>query len=182
MNLELKDRVALVGGASQGIGYAIAHLLASEGAQVAMKLRVTYPELGVLLLSQVVERRFALEVARTHPAGFGYLLKDRVLDVATLTDAIERVASGGTVLDPEIVTHFLGRRIADDRLTTLSEREQTVLALMAEGRSNRAIARKLVLNDKTIESHIARIFTKLDLPQEPDDHRRVLAVIAWLTP
>jgi len=145
-----------------------------EGAQAAMALRATYPRLGVLLLSQVIERRFALEVARTHPAGFGYLLKDRVLDIATLTDAVERVASGGTVLDAEIVTHFLGRHIARDRL---SAREQTVLTLMAEGRSNGAIARALALNDKTVESHIARIFTKLDLPQQPDDHRGSLVMM-----
>jgi DNA-binding NarL/FixJ family response regulator len=151
-----------------------------EGAQTAMTLRAAYPKLGVLLLSQVVERRFALQLARTQPSGFGYLLKDRILDIATLTDAVERVAGGGTVLDPEIVSHFLGRQTSRDQLTALTDREQTVLALMAEGRSNGAIARALVLNDKTIESHIARIFSKLDLPQQPDDHRRVLAVLTWL--
>ncbi len=153
-----------------------------EGAQAAMTLRAEHPELGVLLLSQVVERQYALQLARAHPAGFGYLLKDRILDLATLTDALERVANGGTVLDPEVVAHFLGRQLSRDRVAALTEREQTVLALMAEGRSNRAIAHELVLNDKTVETHITRIFTKLDLPPQADGHRRVLAVLAWLAP
>lgn len=153
-----------------------------EGAQAAMTLRAQHPELGVLLLSQVLERQYALQLARAHPAGFGYLLKDRILDLATLTDALERVANGGTVLDPEVVAHFLGRQLSRDRVAALTEREQTVLALMAEGRSNRAIAHELVLNDKTVETHITRIFTKLDLPPQADGHRRVLAVLAWLAP
>lgn len=153
-----------------------------EGAQAAMTLRAQHPELGVLLLSQVLERQYALQLARAHPAGFGYLLKDRILDLATLTDALERVADGGTVLDPEVVAHFLGRQLSRDRVAALTEREQTVLALMAEGRSNRAIAHELVLNDKTVETHITRIFTKLDLPPQADGHRRVLAVLAWLAP
>ena len=140
------------------------------------------PRLGILLLSQSIESHYALELARTHPTRFGYLLKDRVLDVATLVDAVERVAGGGTVLDPDIVAHFLGRQAARDVLATLTEREREVLALMAEGRSNRAVARALVLTEKTVETHIASIFSKLGLLPEPDDHRRVLAVRAWLTP
>jgi DNA-binding NarL/FixJ family response regulator len=153
-----------------------------EGAQAALRLRQERPRLGLLLLSQAVERRFALELARTHPTGFGYLLKDRVVDVATLIDALQRIATGGTVLDPGIVAHFLGRREARDRLADLTGREREVLALMAEGRSNQAIAPMLNVTEKTIETHIASIFGKLDLRPEPDDHRRVLAVRAWMEP
>jgi DNA-binding NarL/FixJ family response regulator len=151
-----------------------------EGAESATRLRTTRPRLGILLLSQAIESRYALELARTHPTGFGYLLKDRVVDVATLVDAIERVAGGGTVLDPDIVAHFLGRRANRNRLAELTERERDVLASMAEGRSNQAIARLLGVSAKTVETHIAGIFSKLDLLPEPDDHRRVLAVRAWL--
>lgn len=151
-----------------------------EGAETATRLRATQPRLGILLLSQSIESRFALELARTHPIGFGYLLKDRVVDVGTLIDAIERVAGGGTILDPDIVAHFLGRQAARSRLADLTERERDVLGLMAEGRSNLAIARQLGVSEKTIESHIASIFSKLDLFPEADDHRRVLAVRAWM--
>jgi DNA-binding NarL/FixJ family response regulator len=151
-----------------------------EGAQAAVRLRKAHPQLGILLLSQVVENHYALELARAHPARFGYLLKDRLLDVTTLIDAVERVAEGGTVLDPDIVGHFLGRQQTQDRLSGLTGRERDVLALMAEGRSNRAVARALVLSEKTVETHIASIFGRLDLLPEPDDHRRVLAVLAWL--
>jgi len=153
-----------------------------EGAQAAIRLRAAWPDLGILLLSQSLERRYALELARAHPAGFGYLLKDRVLDVDTLIDAVERVARGGTVLDPDVVAHFLGRQGTRNRLADLTEREREVLALMAEGRSNRAVARALVLTEKTVETHIASIFAKLGLVPEPDDHRRVLAVRAWMEP
>lgn len=151
-----------------------------EGAQVAMRLRAGRPELGILLLSQSIESRYALELARTHPRAFGYLLKDRVVDVATFIDAVHRVANGGTVLDPDIVAHFLGRQAVRDRLNDLTDREREVLALMAEGRSNSAIARQLVLTEKTVETHIASILSKLELRPEPDDHRRVLAVRAWM--
>jgi DNA-binding NarL/FixJ family response regulator len=151
-----------------------------EGAEAATRLRAAWPRLGILLLSQSIESRFALELARNHPTGFGYLLKDRVVDVATLVDAVERVAAGGTVLDPDIVAHFLGRQVTRNRLAELTERERAVLALMAEGRSNRAIARALSVTEKTIETHVAAIFGKLDLFPEADDHRRVLAVRAWL--
>ena len=150
-----------------------------EGAQAAARLRADFPDLGILLLSQSLETRYAAELVSEHPERFGYLLKDRVLHVATLVDALERVAAGGTVLDPEVVRHLMGRR-SKGRLATLSEREQQVLALMAQGRSNRAISKELVLNEKTIETHISTIFTKLTLLPEPDDHRRVLAVLAWL--
>lgn len=153
-----------------------------EGAQAAVRLRNAWPAMGILLLSQSIESRYALELARDHPTSFGYLLKDRVLDVAGLLDAVTRVAAGGTVLDPEVVAHFLGRRAVHDRLVELTERERDVLALMAEGKSNAGIARQLVVNEKTVESHIASIFSKLELPPEADVHRRVLAVRAWLQP
>ena len=151
-----------------------------EGAQAATVLRQRWPGLGILLLSQAIERTYALELARSHPTRFGYLLKDRILDVGTLVDAVGRVANGGTVLDPDVVAHFLGRQATRERLSALSAREREVLSLMAEGRSNSAIARALVLTEKTVATHIASIFGKLELHQEADDNRRVLAVRAWL--
>jgi DNA-binding NarL/FixJ family response regulator len=151
-----------------------------EGAVAATRLRDRDDRLGILLLSQSLESRYAAELARAHPQGFGYLLKDRVVDVAILVDAIQRVAAGGTVLDPDVVSYLLGRRTTRDRLAALSAREREVLALMAEGRSNAAIGRRLVIDGKTVESHIGSIMTKLDLLPQSDDHRRVLAVVAWL--
>jgi DNA-binding NarL/FixJ family response regulator len=153
-----------------------------EGAEAAIRLRAKFPGLAILLLSQTLEVGRAASLVRENPRRLGYLLKDRVLDVATLVDALGSVAAGGTVLDPDVVSALLGRRDAKDRLRALSEREREVLALVAQGRSNAAIARTLVLTAKTVESHIASILTKLDLGQEPDDHRRVLAVLAWLSP
>ncbi|ONI74021.1 DNA-binding response regulator [Kribbella sp. ALI-6-A] len=151
-----------------------------EGARAAIHLRDGDASLGILLLSQSLESRYAAELARAAPRGFGYLLKDRVVDVATLVDAVTRVAAGGTVLDPEVVGYLLGRRTTRDQLGVLTERERDVLGLMAQGRSNAAICRQLVLNPKTVESHIGSILTKLELPPQGDDHRRVLAVLAWL--
>jgi DNA-binding NarL/FixJ family response regulator len=151
-----------------------------EGAEAASRLRERWPTMGRLLLSQTLESRQAATLARAHPRGFGYLLKDHVLDVATLVDALASVSSGGTVLDPDVVSALFGRQDAQDRLSELSLREREVLALVAQGRSNGAIARQLFLTAKTVESHIASILNKLDLLQEPDDHRRVLAVLAWL--
>ena len=152
-----------------------------EGAVAATRIRANHPEVGILLLSQSIESRHAFELARQHPTAFGYLLKDRVVDLTTLTRALEQIAQGGTVLDPEIVANFLTRQQARERLGALTEREQDVLRLMAEGGSNRAIARDLVLTEKTVETHIASIFGKLNLLPEPDQHRRVLAVRAWLS-
>jgi DNA-binding NarL/FixJ family response regulator len=151
-----------------------------EGADAAGRLRERWPSLGRLLLSQTLESRQAAALARAHPRGFGYLLKDHVLDVATLVEALASVSSGGTVLDPDVVSALFGRQDAQDRLDALTMREREVLSLVAQGRSNGAIARQLFLTAKTVESHIASILTKLDLLQEPDDHRRVLAVLAWL--
>jgi DNA-binding NarL/FixJ family response regulator len=151
-----------------------------EGAQAAVALRDRLPQLGILLLSQSLENRYVATLAQAHPAGFGYLLKDRVAGVSTLVDAVHHVAAGGTVLDPSVVTYLLSRNATRDRLRTLSDRERDVVALMAEGRSNAAISRQLFLNQKTVEGHIASIFGKLDLLPEPDDNRRVLAVLTWL--
>ena len=151
-----------------------------EGARAALELRQRRPELGILLLSQSLESRYVTDLARAHARGFGYLLKDRVTDVQVLLDALGTVVAGGTVLDPEVVSHLLGRNELADQLNRLSGREREVLQLMAQGLSNRAIADRLVIDVKTVETHIARIMTKLDLHQTPDEHRRVLAVLAWL--
>jgi DNA-binding NarL/FixJ family response regulator len=151
-----------------------------EGAEAAVALREERPDLGVLLLSQAVETHFASQLLERHAERFGYLLKDRVIDVTTLTDALRTIAGGGTVLDPEIVRHLMRRDAAADPLAALTERERDVLALMAEGRSNTAIADRLTVSLKTVESHIANIFSKLGLHGAQDDHRRVLAVLAAL--
>jgi DNA-binding NarL/FixJ family response regulator len=151
-----------------------------EGAEAAVVLRRRRPLMGIVLLSQTLEVRFASELARANPRGFGYLLKDRVLDVATLVDALGTVRARGTVLDPDVVSGLLARNHARSAFADLSPREREVLSLIAQGRSNGAIARQLVLNEKTVERHIAGIFTKLGLIQEPDVHRRVLAVLSFL--
>ena len=151
-----------------------------EGAEAAVALREELPDLGVLLLSQAVETHFASQLLERYAERFGYLLKDRVINVTTLTDALRTIAGGGTVLDPEIVRHLMRRDSAANPLAALTERERDVLALMAEGRSNSAIADRLTVTLKTVESHIANIFSKLGLHGEQDDHRRVLAVLAAL--
>jgi DNA-binding NarL/FixJ family response regulator len=151
-----------------------------EGAQAAEQIRSEHPEIGVLLLSQVVEARTALRLFAERAEGFGYLLKDRVVEVDDFLDAVRRVANGGTAIDPEVVAQLVGRRRPDDPLRDLTEREREVLALMAEGRSNHGIGRELFLSPKTVETHIHHIFWKLELEPATDDHRRVLAVLAFL--
>jgi DNA-binding NarL/FixJ family response regulator len=151
-----------------------------EGARAASEIRARYPEIGVLVLSQIVEAKHALALFSEQPEGFGYLLKDRVLEIDEFLESVRRVARGGTAIDPEVVAQLVGRRRVDDPLDALTAREREVLALMAEGRSNQAICRKLFLSPKTVETHVHSIFGKLRLPQEPDDHRRVLAVLAYL--
>jgi len=151
-----------------------------EGARAAVELRATYPELGILLLSQSLESRYVVDLVRAHPARFGYLLKDRVVDVEVLVDAMRTIMAGGTVLDPAVVSHLMGSSGLADQLDRLSSRERDVLELMAQGRSNAAIAADLVIDLRTVESHIARIMTKLELHPTTDEHRRVLAVLAWL--
>jgi DNA-binding NarL/FixJ family response regulator len=151
-----------------------------EGTKVAKELKADRPELGVLVLSQIVESVHALDLFSDHPQGFGYLLKDRVLAVDEFLEAVRRVAGGGTVIDPEVVGQLMGRRRERDPLEELTPREREVLGLMAEGLSNRGICERLVLSPKTIETHVNSIFMKLNLPPAPDDHRRVLAVLTFL--
>ena len=152
----------------------------NEGARAAVDLRAGHPALGILLLSQSLESRYVADLARESPHGFGYLLKDRVVDVGVLVGALKTVAAGGTVMDPDVIAHLLGRQSLAAQLERLSERERTVLELMAQGYSNAGIGERLVIETKTVESHIARIMAKLDLHQAPDEHRRVRAVLAWL--
>ena len=151
-----------------------------EGAQAAERLRAQYPELGILLLSQVVELTRALRLFQESPAGFGYLLKDRVLEIEDFVDAVRRVGRGGTAVDPAVVAQLMGRRTSHSPLHDLSAREREVLGLMAEGRSNQAICGKLFLSQKTVETHVHNIFQKLGLPPAAEDHRRVLAVLTHL--
>jgi DNA-binding NarL/FixJ family response regulator len=151
-----------------------------EGARAAVEIRAEHPDIGVLLLSQVVEARHALKLFSEHPEGFGYLLKDRVLAVDDFVQSIHRVAAGGTAIDPEVVGQLLGRRRERSPLDELTSREREVLGLMAEGRSNRGICQTLFLSPKTVEGHVHAIFGKLGIPPAPDDHRRVLAVLAYL--
>ena len=153
-----------------------------EGARAAIEIRARHPELSVLLLSQVVEARHALKLFSEQPHGFGYLLKDRVLAIDDFIQSVNRVADGGTAIDPDVVSQLLGRRRDDDPLQELTARERDVLGLMAEGRSNRGICQKLFLSPKTVESHVHSIFGKLGIAAAPDDHRRVLAVLAYLRP
>jgi DNA-binding NarL/FixJ family response regulator len=150
-----------------------------EGLRAAVALRAAHPSLAILVLSQYVQQTYATELLDVKGgAGVGYLLKDRVADVEEFVDAVVRVAGGGTVVDPEVVRQLLGRR--RDPVERLTGREREVLALMAEGRSNAAIARALVVTEAAVAKHIGSIFTKLDLPPTEDDHRRVLAVLAFL--
>ena len=151
-----------------------------EGARAAREIREVYPEMGVLLLSQVIEASHALALFSERPEGFGYLLKDRVLEIDDFLEAVRRVARGGTAIDPHVIAQLLGRPREDDPLAELTPREREVLALMAEGLSNRGICGRLFLSPKTVEAHVKNIFMKLGLTQEPDDHRRVLAVLAFL--
>jgi DNA-binding NarL/FixJ family response regulator len=149
-----------------------------EGTQAAAEIRRSHPSTGVLVLSQHIETRHIVELAGG--GGFGYLLKDRVLDVDDFLDAARRVSEGGSALDPQVVATLLGVPKRDDARAELTPREREVLGLMAEGRTNAGIARRLWLTEKTVETHVRAILLKLGLPVTPDDHRRVLAVLAYL--
>jgi DNA-binding NarL/FixJ family response regulator len=152
-----------------------------EGLQAAKQIRERWPDVGILVLSQHVHTGYAIELLSTGTRGVGYLLKERVSDVAELAASVQRVGAGGSVLDPEVVVTLVGRqRQGPDPLARLSDREREVLGLMAEGRSNKAIAERLYLSEYTVEKHVGNIFGTLQLPPSPDDHRRVLAVVTYL--
>jgi DNA-binding NarL/FixJ family response regulator len=151
-----------------------------DGLRAAQKIRAELPGTGVLVLSQYIEEGYALELLSENAEGVGYLLKDRVADVERFTESVRRVGEGGSALDPEVVAQLLGRRRREDPLEELSPREREVLELMAEGRSNHAIAEAMVVTERAVEKHVTSIFGKLKLPPTAEDHRRVLAVLRFL--
>jgi DNA-binding NarL/FixJ family response regulator len=152
----------------------------TEGLEAAQEIRHRHPGMPILVLSQYIETRYAVELVRDDPGGVGYLLKDRVTRLDDLTDAVRRVAAGGTVIDPEVVARLLGRPRRHSPLDELTPREREILGLMAEGRSNQGIADRLFLEPRTVEGHVGQIFSKLGLEPSGDDHRRVLAVLTAL--
>lgn len=151
-----------------------------DGLRAALRIRDEHPQTGVLVLSAYVEEAYALELIAESASGLGYLLKDRVADVDGFVDAVRRVATGGSALDPEVVSRLLGRTRRDDPLAELTPREREVLELMAEGRTNAAIAERLVVTERAVEKHVTSIFGKLGLSPGAQDHRRVLAVLTFL--
>lgn len=151
-----------------------------EGLRAAQEIREKHPSVSVLVLSQYVEAAYAMELLAESAEGVGYLLKDRVSDVNEFADAVRRVGEGGSALDPTIVSQLVGRRRRDDPIDQLTPREREVLGLMAEGRSNSGIAEQLVVTERAVEKHVTSIFSKLRLPAAAEDHRRVLAVLAYL--
>jgi DNA-binding NarL/FixJ family response regulator len=151
-----------------------------DGLRAALAIRTEQPETAVLVLSQYIEDQYAIELIGEGHEGVGYLLKERITDVEALLDAVRRVAAGGSVIDPQVVSRLLRRHRRDDPLELLSPREREVLELMAEGRSNHAIAAGLVISERAVEKHVTSIFSKLELPPAEDDHRRVLAVLTFL--
>jgi DNA-binding NarL/FixJ family response regulator len=151
-----------------------------EGLVAAQTIRDEHPDVGVLVLSQYIEPSYAMRLIEQHPERVGYLLKERVFDAAILVDALRRIADGETVIDPTIVARLVGRRRRQDPLAELTAREREVLALVAEGRSNRAIAAELFITERTVEAHITQVFMKLGLREQPLTHRRVLAVLTYL--
>jgi DNA-binding NarL/FixJ family response regulator len=187
------DVVAQAGDAQEFLRKALAHRpdvavvdvrmppgRVDDGLRAALKLRTQRPEIGVLVLSQYYEESYAMDLIGDSAEGVGYLLKERVGDVQAFTDAVARVAAGGSALDPEVVGQMLGHRRADTPLDLLSPREREVLAAMAEGKSNRGIASSLYGTEAAVEKHVTSIFSKLRLDPEPNDHRRVLAALTYL--
>ncbi len=152
----------------------------TEGLEAAKQIRETHPGIAILVLSQYVETRYAVDLLRANPAGIGYLLKDRVTRIGELSEAVRRVAAGGSVIDPEVVSRLLGRPRRHSPLDELTRREREILGLMAEGRSNHGIAEALSLELKTVEGHVGQVFGKLGLEPQAEDHRRVLAVLTFL--
>jgi DNA-binding NarL/FixJ family response regulator len=151
-----------------------------EGLVAAREIRASYPEVGVLVLSQYVDPGYAMRLLEEHPERIGYLLKERVFDIATVVDALRRIADAESVIDPTIVAQLVGRRRLTDPLAALTPREREVLALIAEGMSNQALAVRLFVTERTVEAHVTQIFLKLGLPETSDGNRRVLAVLAYL--
>lgn len=151
-----------------------------EGLQATNQIRADHPGIGVLVLSQHLERTYAMELLSDDTEGIGYLLKQRVWDLEEFVASVRRVGQGGSVLDPQVVAELVGKPRRNDPIATLTEAERQTLALMAEGRSNTAIAEQLFVAERTVEKRVTSIFQKLDLPQSPDDHRRVLAVVTYL--
>jgi len=151
-----------------------------EGLLAALEIRERYPDIGVLVLSQYIETHYAMQLLADRPQGAGYLLKDRVAHLSEFTEAVNRVGSGGSVIDPAVVAELLGRKRTQGPLERLSEREREILALMAEGRTHQAIGDRAFLSAKTVETHVSSIFSKLGLPPRTDDNRRVLAVLTFL--
>ena len=151
-----------------------------EGLTAAQSIHAENPQIGVLVLSQYIEPNYAMRLIQDQPGGVGYLLKERVFDIATVVDALRRIMEGETVIDPTIVSRLVGRRRRDNALADLTEREREVLCLVAEGLSNSAIGARLVVTDRTVEAHITQIFRKLRLSDSHDEHRRVLAVLTFL--
>jgi DNA-binding NarL/FixJ family response regulator len=151
-----------------------------EGVVAAQTIRTEFPSVGVLVLSQYVEPNYAMRLLEEHPERTGYLLKERIFDVAVLVDALRRIGDGETVVDPTIVSRLVGRRRRGDPLANLTQREREVLSLVAEGLSNKAIAERIFVTERTVEAHVKQIFLKLRLDANPDSHRRVLAVLAYL--
>jgi DNA-binding NarL/FixJ family response regulator len=151
-----------------------------EGLVAAQAIRAEHPDVGVLVLSQYVEANYAMRLLEEHPERIGYLLKERVFDVAILLDALRRIVDGETVIDPTIVSQLIGRRRRVDPLAELTDREREVLSLLAEGFSNKGLAQRLFITERTVEAHVKQIFLKLGLAADPESHRRVLAVLAYL--
>lgn len=178
-----EDLVRRVGGLHPDVALVDVRMpptFTNEGMQAALKLGVLHPKIGVVVLSQYVEAGAAVRVLEHSGAGRGYLLKDRVSDLSAFAESIRRVGAGGSVVDPEVVGALVGRRTQTGTLQAMSAREREILELMAEGRSNAGICERLFLSPRTVESHVRSIFRKLELEETPDDHRRVLAVLAYL--
>ncbi len=151
-----------------------------DGLRAAVTIRGEQPQTGVLVLSQYIEEQYAVELIGDAPEGVGYLLKERISDVSVLLDAVQRIAGRGSVIDPQVVGQLIRRHRHADPIEELTDREREVLELMAEGRSNHAIAARLVVTERAVEKHVTSIFSKLDLPPAENDHRRVLAVLRFL--